>query len=176
MTTPVQHSTPDSTPTAAKPKSGTSVRAVRIVLGLLGAGIAAYGLLGLPTQLGPAQLLGLLFWLACGVLLHDGILVPLTSLAGAGLNRFTFGLCSASAAVLRGALMVGAMLSLLTGILVRAQSVARNTSVLEMDYPAHLAWLWLALALGAAAVIYLLERRAGRRFTRAGFSRQKTRP
>ncbi len=175
MTTPVQHSTPESTPAASKPKFGTGVRTARIVLGLLGAGIAAYGLLGLPSQLGPAQLLGLLFWLACGVLLHDGILVPLTSLAGTGLNRFTFGLGSASAAVLRGALMAGAMMSLLTGILLRAQSVARNTSVLEMDYLTHLAWLWLALALGAAAVIYLLERRAGWRIGMRS-RRQKTRP
>ncbi len=67
--------------------------------------------------------------------------------------------------------MTGAVVSLLTAILLRAQDVARNTSVLEADYAAHLAWLWLALTLGAAVVIYLLERRSGRRF-----SRQKTRP
>ncbi|MDJ0355819.1 hypothetical protein [Paenarthrobacter sp. PH39-S1] len=167
MSTPVQQ----STPAGPNPKTGTGLHVIRLVLGLVGAGIAAYGLLGLPSQLGVAQLVGLLFWLACAVLLHDGLLVPLTSLVGAALNRFTFGLGSSSAAVLRSALMTGAVLTLLTLTLVWAQSVARNTSVLEADYAAHLAWLWLALAIGAAAVIYLLERRTGRRFRR-----QKTRP
>ena len=68
-------------------KAAPSVKAVRIGLGVAGIGVIGYGLLGLPTQLGPAQLLGLLTWLAAAVLLHDGVLVPVSTLAGAGLTR-----------------------------------------------------------------------------------------
>ena len=52
-----------------------------------GCGVLGYGLLGLPTQLGPPQLLGLLVWMAVAVLLHDGVIVPASTLAGAGLTR-----------------------------------------------------------------------------------------
>ncbi len=46
--------------------------------------LVGYGLLGLPTPLGPPQLLGLLVWLAVAVLLHDGVIVPVSTLAGVG--------------------------------------------------------------------------------------------
>lgn len=144
----------------------------RIALGLAGAALAVYGLLGLPTQLGTAQLVGLVTWMALAILLHDGVIVPLSTLAGAGLTRLSFGLRPVSAAVLRGALMTGAVITLVTGVLLKAQSVARNTSALEGNYAANLAWFWAVLAVVAAAVIYLAER-AGKG---AGDNRQKTRP
>ncbi len=125
-----------------------------------------------PTQLGPAQLVGLLTWLAVAVLLHDGVIVPLSTLAGAGLTRLGSGLRPASAAVLRGALMTGAVVTLITGIVLKAQSVARNTTVLEADYAGHLLWFWTILALAAAAAIYACERSG----PGTGESQQKTRP
>ena len=141
-------------------KAAPAVKAVRIGLGVAGIGVIGYGLLGLPTQLGPSQLLGLLTWLAAAVLLHDGVIVPLSTLAGAGLTRLGFGLRPVSAAVLRGALMTGAVVTLITEILLKAQSVARNTSVLEADYAGHLLWFWTILTLSAAAAIYACEHSA----------------
>ena len=78
--------------------------------------------------------MGLLTWMAVAVLLHDGVVVPLSTLAGAGLTRVGSRLRPVSAAVLRGALMTGAVVTLVTGVLLKAQSEARNTSVLEADY------------------------------------------
>lgn len=150
----------------------TPMRSVRIGLGALGAGIAAYGTLGLPTQLGAAQLLGLITWMAVAVLLHDVVVVPLSTLAGAGLTRVGSRLRPVSAAVLRGALMTGAVVTLVTGVLLKAQSEARNTTVLEADYAANLAWFWAVLVFVAAVVIYRAER-AG---PGIGDSRQITRP
>jgi hypothetical protein len=150
----------------------TRMRLVRIGLGALGAGIAAYGILGLPTQLGVAQLVGLLTWMAVAVLLHDGVVVPLSTLAGAGLTRVGSRLRPVSAAVLRGALMTGAVVTIVAGVLFKAQSEARNTSVLEADYAANLAWFWAVLALVAVVVIYGVER-AG---AGSGDKRQNTRP
>ncbi|MDQ6754224.1 MAG: hypothetical protein M3017_12675 [Actinomycetota bacterium] len=147
------------------------LRTVRIGLGLLGTGMIGYGVLGLPTQLGIAQLVGLLTWMALAVLLHDGVLVSLTTLAGFGLRRLTFGLRNRSAAMLRAALMIGAVVTGLVAVMLKAQSVARNTSVLEDNYAASLAWFWLVLAIVTTLSIYLVESAAARR-TR----RQNTRP
>lgn len=156
-------------------KATSPVKAVRTGLGVAGAGLIGYGLMGLPTQLGPSQLLGLLTWLAVAVVLHDGVIVPLSTLAGAGLTRLGSGLRPVSASVLRGALMTGAVVTLITGTLLKAQSVSRNTTVLEADYAGHLLWFWTVLALAAAAVIYACERSA-RATAGTGERRQKTRP
>ncbi|WP_427132041.1 hypothetical protein [Pseudarthrobacter sp. S9] len=145
---------------------------MRIVLGLAGVALLGYGLLGLPTKLGPSQLLGLLLWMAVAVLLHDGVIVPVSTLAGAGLTRLGSGLRPASAAVLRGALMTGAVVTLIAGILLKAQSVARNTSVLEGDYAGTLIRFWVILAVLAAVLIYGIERTG----SGPGESPQKTRP
>ncbi|WP_426975698.1 hypothetical protein ACQCSU_12850 [Pseudarthrobacter sp. O4] len=134
------------------------MKITRYVLGVAGAGLIGYGLLGLPTKLGPPQLIGLLIWLAVAVLLHDGVMVPVSTLAGAGLTRVGSRLRPASAAVLRGALMTGAVVTLIAGVLLKAQSVARNTSALEGDYAANLLWFWAILVTLAATLIYGLER------------------
>ncbi len=156
--------------TGASVKATAPVKAVRIILGVAGAGLIGYGLMGFPTQLGPTQLLGLLSWLAAAVLLHDGVVVPLSTLAGAGLTRLGSSLRPVSAAVLRGAFMTGTVLTLITGILLKAQSVARNTTVLEADYAGHLLWFWAILAIAAAAAIYACER-SGRTSPDTGESR-----
>jgi hypothetical protein len=134
--------------------------------------LLGYGLLGLPTKLGPPQLLGLLVWLAVAVLLHDGVIVPVSTLAGAGLTHLGAGLRPASAAVLRGGLMIGAVVTLIVGVLLKAQSVARNTSALEADYAANLLWFWAILVVLVAVLVYGIERTASGR----GERRQKTRP
>ncbi len=139
-------------------QAGKSVRITRTVLGAAGVALIAYGLLGLPSKLGPPQLIGLLVWLAVAVLLHDGVIVPVSTLAGAGLTRLGSRLRPASAAVLRGALMTGAVVTLIAGVLLKAQSVARNTSALEADYAANLLWFWAVVVTLAAIVVYGIER------------------
>lgn len=158
---------------AAKPAgAGKAVRIWRTVLGVSGVALLGYGILGLPTQLGPPQLLGLLVWLAVAVLLHDGVIVPVSTLAGAGLTRLGSGLRPASVAVLRCGLMAGAVVTVIAGILLKAQSVARNTSALEGDYAAHLLWFWAVLAGLAGVLVYGIERTGPGRGERG----QNTRP
>lgn len=156
----------------------TPLLLVRTALAVAGAATIGYGLLGLPARLGPEQLLGLVTWMAVAVLLHDGVVVPLSTLAGAGLTRIGSRLRPASAAVLRGGLMTGAVVSLIAALLIRAQSATRNLSVLEANYAAHLLWFWAVLAVLAAALIVGIERsyRSGAAGSSAGESRQNTRP
>ncbi|AOT05833.1 hypothetical protein ASPU41_20630 (plasmid) [Arthrobacter sp. U41] len=143
-------------------KTSLTVKAARASLGVAGVAILVYGLLGLPTQLGPSQLIGLLTWMAVAILIHDGVIVPLSTLAGAGLTRAGSKLQPPSAAVLRGALLTGALVTLLAGILLKAQSVAQAATVLEAGYAVNLLGLWVVLALASAAAIVVLERRARR--------------
>ncbi|MET3811787.1 hypothetical protein [Arthrobacter sp. UYEF3] len=86
------------------------------------------------------------------------MILPLSTLAGAGLARTGSRLRPVSAAILRVTLMIGATVSLITGILVKAQSEARNVSALEGDYAGHLLWFWAALIIVAALAIYAFER------------------
>ncbi|MCU1563079.1 MAG: hypothetical protein JWN05_1458 [Arthrobacter sp.] len=151
------------------------VTATRIVLGLAGIGLIGYGLLGLPTQLSPTQLVGLLTWMALAVLLHDGVIVPLSTLTGAGLTRAGSRLRPVSAAVLRGALMTGAVVSVIAGILLKAQTESRTISALEGDYAGNLVVFWAVLTIGAAVTIFTLER-TGRARSGTGDSRQNVRP
>ena len=143
-------------------KTFLTVKAARAALGVVGVAILVYGLLGLPTQLGPSQLIGLLTWMAVAILIHDGVLVPLSTLAGAGLARAGAKLQPPSAAVLRGALLTGALVTLLAGILLKAQSEAQSATVLEAGYAVNLLGFWVVLALASAAAIVVLERRARR--------------
>ncbi len=154
------------------PETPRSVRVVRIVLAVAGTALIGFGLWGLPTQLGPQQLFGLLVWMAVAVLVHDGVIVPLSTLAGAGLTRAGSRLRPASAAVVRGGLLTGALMTLLALLLLTAQSKARDTSVLEADYAANLLWFWAGLASVSGVAVYVIERVAAAK----GESRQKTRP
>lgn len=132
--------------------------ALRLGLGGLGLGAIAIGILGLPTQLEVKQLIGLASWLAAALVLHDGMLVPLSHLLGMGLRRFSYGLRPASAAVIRTALLVGAVLTLIGIPLLKAQQVAKNLTVLQDDYTLNLIRCWIGLAVLATAAVLLIER------------------
>lgn len=161
----------DAELTGAAERPSTSLRWIRFLLGALGLGLIGYGLFGLPTQLGFPQLLGLVVWMALAVLIHDGLIVPASTAAGFVLTRLGARLSPASAAVMRGALMTGVVISALALLLLKAQSVARITSALEADYALNLLWVWAVILVVSVACIYVIERAAKR-----GSSRTNTRP
>ena len=137
--------------------------AFRLALGGLGLVAIAVGICGLPTQLDLMQIMGLVSWLAAALVLHDGILVPLSHLVGLGLRRLSFGLQPASAAVIRAALLIGSVVTLVCLPLLKAQQVAKNISVLQGDYGFSFFLFWLSLLLLSSGIVLLLERRAARR-------------
>ncbi len=152
----------------------TRTTAVRLGLGAFGAAGIGYGLLSLPTQLHLAELVGLAAWLAAALLLHDGILVPMTTLTGHWLRRVTPGLTALSQALIRGALLLGAVLTLIVAALLMAQQAAGNppvnATVLHDNYALKLGILWLALVVLTAAAVAAVEhhaRRTRRQITRS---------
>ncbi|MET3721882.1 MULTISPECIES: hypothetical protein [unclassified Arthrobacter] len=111
------------------------------------------------------------------LLLHDGALVPVTTLAGAGLSRVTYGLRPAQQGTVRGALLVGSIVTLLAAPLVRAKQVLQpggpgtgvNNTILQDDCAGSLGLIWLLLAataLVAVAAVELYARRSRVRNTR----------
>ncbi|MEH0111190.1 hypothetical protein V6N00_15865 [Tersicoccus sp. MR15.9] len=142
---------------AGVPRGGP--RPVRVLLGVLGVVQLGVGVLGLVGELGPPQLLGLLGWLAAAVALHDGVLVPLTHAVGRPLRRLTGTWRPASAVVLRGGLVVGAMVALPVPALVRAQRQSSNPTLLTGDYALAVGVVWLILAVMVAGLVLVIERR-----------------
>lgn len=137
-----------------------TVRWVRAVLGALGVAALGYALFGFLANVPLGQLTGVVAWLAVALLVHDGVLVPLTTLAGGGLSRLTYGLHPGQQGIVRGALLVGALVTLVVAPLIRAQQVLEpngpgsgaNGTVLQGDYALALGVFWLVL-VGAAAVV-----------------------
>jgi len=82
---------------------------VRRVAFVVGAALVAYGGYELGTETSWSSLRAALTWLAGGVLLHDGVLVPLTMLAGAAAAKFLPG---AYRGLVQGAFVVSAMVTL----------------------------------------------------------------
>lgn len=134
---------------------------VRAALGILGVAALGYSLFGFLANVPPAQLIGVAAWLAVALLVHDGVLVPLTTLAGGGLSRLTYGLRPLQQGIVRGALLMGAVVTLLAAPLVRAQQVLQprgpgsgaNNTVLQGDYVQALGVFWLVLVAAAGASV-----------------------
>ena len=130
-------------------------------MGALGLAALGYALFGFLANVPPVQLIGVAAWLAVALLVHDGVLVPLTTLAGGGLSRLTYGLGPVQQSIVRGALLVGALVTLVAAPLIRAQQVLEpngpgsgaNGTVLQGDYALALAVFWLVLVAAAAAAV-----------------------
>lgn len=137
------------------------VQWVRATLGALGLAALGYALFGFLANVPPAQLIGVVAWLAVALLMHDGVLVPLTTLAGGGLSRLTYGLGPVQQGIVRGALLVGALVTLVEAPLIRAQQVREpggpgsgaNGTVLQGDYALALGVFWAVLVVAAAIVV-----------------------
>ena len=124
------------------------MRAARIVLIVVGAAAALFGVALLLVTQRFDQLLSLAAWLAAAIVVQDGVIAPATTLTTRGLDRVgQQRLPARSLAVIRMAWGVGACLTLLAVPLVIAQARdPRNASVLAGDYGRDLLLVWAAVA------------------------------
>lgn len=135
----------------------------RIACGALGLAGAAYGLVRL-LDLGLDNLRATAVWLAGGVLLHDGVLAPLSIAAGLGLAALWRR--AVPAAVVVGAIVLGTVTVLAVPVLGRFGARPDNSTLLDRNYV--LGWLLVATLTVAAsgtavAVAAVRSRRSGRR-------------
>ncbi|WP_371494390.1 hypothetical protein OG871_04700 [Kitasatospora sp. NBC_00374] len=131
------------------------MRTLRAVLVLAGLALTGYGLYGLLTDHFVQHPLEIAEWAVGGLLLHDGLWVPLICVLGATLARST--------PVRTGLVLAAAVTAVALPAVLRAGVDGGNPTVLPLPYLRN----WL-LALAAIAVVATVWALIGRRRRRAG--------
>ena len=132
------------------------MRNYRIALGVAGGMLLAFGAFRLVTTLNPADLRALVLWLIVAVVLHDGVIAPLTAGTGVLLTKVP----PRPRRYLQGALVVGALLTFIAVPLIyRRATQPAVKAILLRNYAGNLALLLgciaaVALALYAARVLH----------------------
>ncbi|MFD5462399.1 hypothetical protein ACFWIQ_06125 [Kitasatospora sp. NPDC127059] len=122
-----------------------AARVLRTVTGLVAVGVIGYGGHGMLADPDLRDPLDVGIWAAGGVVLHDGLWLPLVCLVGAALPRLSW--------TVRGGLIVAtALIAVGLPAVLRAGEGA-NPTALPLPYARNLGWLLLA----TAAVTLLLE-------------------
>lgn len=161
-------------PSTPPPRVLRTVRLLLVAAGAVGLGVGAVKL----TALHPSQLRSLAVWLVAGVVLHDGVLVPLVTvalaggglvlrrLAGPGIRGHRWRAPRGTGPLVTSCLVVGGVLTLVVLPELHARSLgAANPTVVPGDYGRRLVLTWAVLAVVAVAgtVALNLRDRARRR-------------
>jgi hypothetical protein len=121
------------------------VKVARYGLGTVGIAAVLFGLRGLITGGVATDWPQPAIWLVLGVLAHDLVLVPTVAAAGWVLARVV---PCALRSVVRGGLLVAAVVTLVALPVLSGKGDPRNPSLTPLDYPRN----WL-LVLGGIAVV-----------------------
>lgn len=125
----------------------------RIALGVAGGLMLTFGLFRLVTELDPGDLFVLGLWLAAAVVLHDGLVAPITVGTGVALTRVP----PRARRYLQGALLVGALITIVAIPLIWRQGTQpESKAILLRDYAANLTLL-LGMTAAVALVLYALR-------------------
>lgn len=139
------------------------MRAVRVLLGAVGAGLVVVGLVNLRDQ-DAGQLLSMLWWSAGAVVVHDAVLAPLTILLTLPVVRLVTG--AARRPVLVGFVVWATVTIATSNVLLGVGGKPDNDTLLERPYLASwlvlsVVWWLVVAAVGALAVRRDRDRRAG---------------
>ena len=129
----------------------------RLLLGVLGVAVAAYGA-WLLLQEDLSDLVDTAVWLAGGVVLHDFLLVPLTLLIGVALIRLLP--ANLRAPVAGGLVVLGTVTLMAVPVLGGWGANADNPTILDRNYTAG--WLVVAGVTMLVVVLTIALRRGGR--------------
>jgi hypothetical protein len=127
------------------------VRNYRIAL--IGAGglLLAFGAFRLVTQLDHGDLFALAAWMVVAVVLHDGVVAPLTAGVGVVLTRVP----PRARRYVQGVLIAGALITVIAIPLIRRRNTQPEIkAILLRDYAGNLALL-LGLTVAVGVVLYL---------------------
>lgn len=139
------------------------MRATRIALVALGIALLVLGAAVMQSTVSTQHIVGLVVWLVCALIVHDGIIAPIVFGAGLAMRRYGKSIPAAVLAILQGGVLLGLMLSLIVIPEIYAKHLGTaNPTVLPFDYATRLLFLWggvlVATAL-AVAVYYAAARR-----------------
>ncbi len=129
------------------------MRRYRISLCVAGGLLLTFGVFRLITQLDAGDLFVLGIWLVAAVVLHDGLIAPITIGVGVALTRVP----PRGRRYLQGALLVAALITVIAVPLIgRRGTQPESKAILLRDYGANLALL-LGLTAAVALVLYGLR-------------------
>ena len=129
------------------------MRTSRIALAVAGALLLTFGVFRLVTKLDSGDLLVLGVWLAAAVVLHDGLIAPITVGTGVALTRVS----PRARRYLQGALVVGALITVIAIPLIGRQGTQpESKAILLRDYTTNLALL-LGMTGAVAVLLYALR-------------------
>ncbi len=129
------------------------MRKYRISLCVAGGLLLTFGVFRLITQLDGGDLFALGIWLVAAVVLHDGLVAPMTIGVGVALTRVP----PRARRYLQGALLVAALMTVIAVPLIgRRGTQPGSKAILLRDYGANLALL-IGLTASLALVLYALR-------------------
>ena len=129
------------------------MRASRIMLGVAGVLLLAFGAFRLVTKLEFGNLVALALWMVVAVVLHDFVVAPATVGTGFLLTHVP----PRARRYVQGALMVAALITVIAIPLIRRRgSQPAVKAILLRDYAGNLA-LVLGLVLAVAVALYLVR-------------------
>ena len=129
------------------------MRKYRIALSVAGGLLLAFGVFRLITELDAGDLVVLGVWLAAAVVLHDGLIAPLTVGTGVALTRVP----ARARRHLQGALLVGALITIIAIPLIERRGTQPEAeAILLRNYGANLTLL-LAMTAAVALLLYALR-------------------
>jgi hypothetical protein len=132
------------------------VRAWRLVLGAVGVAAVLFGLRGLVLGGVATHWPVPAVWLVAGVLVHDLLVVPVAAASGWVLGRVV---PAPVRPVVRGGLLVAAVVTVVALPVLSGKGDARNPSLTPLDYPRNYALVLVAVALASLVLAVLRARR-----------------
>ena len=141
------------------------MRAARGILIALGLALMGVGGLVLLADVPPERYLGIAVWVGAAIVVHDGVIAPITVAVGLAAGRVRARVGRRGIAIAQGALLVGAILTAisLSAMIASARGTA-NPTVLVGSYAVSLAVAWAVLiAVAAGAVWWSVARVAAER-------------
>ncbi|MEO7017839.1 MAG: hypothetical protein ABI130_13375 [Leifsonia sp.] len=139
------------------------MRATRIGLVALGIALLVLGASVMQSTVSTQHIVGLIVWLVCALIVHDGIIAPIVFGVGLGMRRSGKSIPFAVLAILQGGVVVGLIVSLVVIPEIYAKHLGTaNPTVLPFDYAMRLLFLWGGVLVATAltvAVYYVAARR-----------------
>ena len=135
------------------------MRIWRYGVGALGVAAVLFGLRGLVFGGVATNWPAPAVWLVAGVLAHDLLVVPVVAAAGWVLARVV---PATVRPVVRGGLLVAAMVTVVGLTVLSGKGDARNPSLTPLDYPRNYLLVLAGVALITAALVVLRSRRVKR--------------
>jgi hypothetical protein len=158
------HTTTDILPAPYEGARPSTIRRWRIGLILVGLGLMAIGGIVALTWLHSTQYPRVIIWLVAALIVHDGIIAPAVFVISLVARRLSARVPAVVIALVEGALVVTAIVTLLFLPEVLKKAIGTNSSsILPQNYGLHLAVFYVVMAILAAAAVAFYVRLFARR-------------